>query len=65
MFDSYAALARQGEEFFAAKADNVKKLGRVSNAGVLKGTFALNYYKYARGKPADDSIRRRYCLMRC
>ena len=56
LFDSYAALARQGEEFFAAKADNVKKLGRVSNAGVLKGTFALNYYKYARGKPADDSI---------
>ena len=56
LFDTYATLARQGEEFFATKTEILRKLGRVSHAGVLWGTCALNYYQYADGQPADDSV---------
>jgi len=56
LFDDYKALERQGQEYFASKVGILRAMGRVSNPGVLWSSCALNYYKYDRGKPADDLI---------
>jgi hypothetical protein len=56
LFDEYKALERQGQEYFTNKTSILRSLGRVSNPGVVWSSCALNYYKYDRGKPADDFI---------
>ena len=56
LFDDYKSLERQGQEYFATKAGILRTLGRVANPGVVWSSCALNYYKYDRGKPADDWI---------
>ncbi|MGA3181031.1 MAG: hypothetical protein ABSF38_11860 [Verrucomicrobiota bacterium] len=56
LFDDYKSLERQGQEYFVSKLGILRAMGRVSNPGVLWSSCALNYYKYDRGKPADDLI---------
>jgi hypothetical protein len=52
-FDDFKSLERQGQEYFAGKSGILRAMGRISNPGVLWSSWALNYYKYDRGKPAD------------
>ena len=56
LFDEFKTLQRQGQTYYSTKLEIVKTMGRISNPNVVWATTALNYYKYPRGKPADDLI---------